>query len=87
MIAHLSLNVFDVTITAKPFRIDVNTSGTATVVSVLPESPAAAARVQIGHILLAINGMIVDAKSWNKVYNEAKLPPEGRKYHLRRVDL
>ena len=75
MIAHLGLNVYDVTITEKPFGIEVNTSGTATtVVSVVPESPAAAMRVRIGDILLAINGTVVDAKSWNKVFNEATLP-------------
>ena len=73
MIAHLGLNVYDVTITEKPFGMAVNTSGTATV-SVLPESPAAAMRVRIGDILLAINGTVVDAKSWNKVFNEATLP-------------
>ena len=74
MIAHLGLNVYDVTITEKPFGMAFNTSGTATVVSVLPESLAAAMRVRIGDILLAINGTVVDAKSWNKVFNEAKLP-------------
>ena len=74
MIAHLGLNVYDVTISEKPFGIQVTTSGTATVVSVLPESPAAGTCVRKGHILLAINGTVVDAESWKAEFNKAKLP-------------
>ena len=74
MIKHLGENVYDVIIREKPFGIQVERSVTASVVSILPESPAAATRVRIGDILLAIDGTIVDAESWNGMFEKAQVP-------------
>ena len=74
MIEHLGLNVYDVIISEKPFGILVSRSVTASVLSISPESPAAATRVGIDDILLAIDGTIVDAESWNEMFEEAQVP-------------
>ena len=86
---HLGLNVYDVTISQKPFGIQVSTSRTAgqpaTVIKISPKSPAEAMHVGEGHILLAIHGTIVDAQSWHKMFKEAKLPFVVRFRHNRGI--
>lgn len=64
-----------VSVTRKPFGMDVRELwGSLRVVTVSPGSPAEAANVKRGYVLLAVDGTEVTPESWLEIYKAAAVP-------------